>query len=142
MDNLNVDLIKKLKSNITRKLNIKDETIDIKNLYGVFISDDNNFIICKEELSCLREFFTGEIIDFSEVRFNERVYSWRESGMHYSFNLNGLYFCISLINLLGMRYKDGKISKRELSNLYSIVNEYLKENPEFVNQLIENEKVR
>ena len=145
MDILNVDLIKKLESNITRKLNRQDDVVDIRNFHGVFIQKDNRFIICKEvgvKEPCLREFFTGEIIEFSEVRFSTTVYSWRESGMHYSFLLNGLYFCLPLVNLLGMCYKDGKARKSDLSHLYSIVNEFLKDNPEFVNQLIENEKVR
>ena len=142
MDILNIELISKLKNNITRKLNNQDEIEDITNFYGVFISDDNKFIICKEESGSLREFFTKEFVDFSEVRFNERVYPWRKAGMQYSFNLNGLYFCLPLVNLLGKHHKDGKVNKKDLTYLYCIVNEYFKKNPEFVNNLIENEKIR
>ena len=145
MDNLNVDLIKKLKSNITKKINKQDDIVDIRNFYGVFIPDDNKFIICKEvgvKEPHLCEFFTEEIIEFSEVRFYETVCSWRKAGMQYSFNLNGLYFCLPLVNLLGKNYKDGKVNKKDLTYLYCIVNEYLQKNPEFVDELIKNEKVR
>ena len=53
-----------------------------------------------------------------------------------------MYFCLPLVNLLGINHKAGKVNNKDLTRLYSIVNEYLKENPEFVNKLIENEKIR
>ena len=64
MDILNVNLIKKLESNITKKLNNQDDMVDIRNFYGVFIPKDNKFIICKEvgvKEPRLCEFFIGEL---------------------------------------------------------------------------------
>ena len=129
MNMLNEELISKLKNNILKKQNRQDDIIDIRNFYGVFIPDDNKFIICKEvgiEELDLREFFTGEIIDYSKVVFYETVCSWRESGKHYSWLLNGLYFCLPLANLLCKNHKDGNVNKKELECLYCIVNEYIK----------------
>ena len=146
MDKLNVELISKLKNNVTRKLNRQDDIIDIRNFYGVFVpGDDNKFMLCKEvgiEEPDLREFFTGEIIDYSQVIFYKTVCSWRESGKHYSINLNGMYFCLPLVNLLGKNHKGGKVNNKDLAYLYSVVNEYVKKNPEFIDKLIENEKIR
>lgn len=142
MDILNIELISKLKNNITRKLNNQDEIEDITNFYGVFISDDNKFIICKEESNCLCEIFTKEFIDYFEVRFNKIIYPWREAGMQYSISLHGMYFCLPLVNLLGKHHKDGRVNKKDLAYLYCIVNEYVKKNPNFINELIENEKMR
>ena len=53
-----------------------------------------------------------------------------------------MYFSLPLINLLGKNHKNGKISKKDLGYLYYIVNEYLKKNTEFIDELIENEKIR
>ena len=114
---------------------------------GVFIPEDadDKFIICQEVNigePFLREFFTGEFIDYSKVVFYKTVCSWRESGKHYSAALDEMYFCLPLVNILGKHHKDGKVNKKDFAYLYSIVNEYIKKKPEFVNQLIENEKMR
>ena len=50
--------------------------------------------------------------------------------------------CYPMVNLIGKYHKDGKITKKDIAYLYCVINEYLKENPEFINQLLESEKTR
>lgn len=142
MDISNAKLIERLRDNTLRNINEPNNSVDVSKLYGVFIPDDNKFIICEEEENYLREFFTGEFIDSIEIRFSKKVYPWRKSGKQYSFNLKGVYFCIDLGDLLYGHTKDGKTHKKDITYLYCIVNEYVRKNPEFIDKLIENEKIR
>ncbi len=145
----NKELISELKSVISNKINNENEMVTINNLYGIFIEADDNeqkFIICKEEKFShsdgpyLSEFFTGEYVDRYEVRFSEIVCPWHKAGRHYFLHFLKMVFCLPLVSLLGECCIDGKVSKKELSNLYCIVNEYIKENPNFIDKLMENEK--
>lgn len=152
MDILNEELISKLKNSVSRKLNKQDDLIDIRNLYGVFIDsydrrkNMNTFVICKEiickqndlEYPCLQEFFVGQIIDNAMLTLP----GWRSTGDFFSTNLNGMCFCLPIVNLLGKHHKDGKVNKKDLAHLYYIVNEYLKKNKEFTSELIRNERMR
>ena len=145
----NKKLISKLKNVVLDKINNENEMLNISNLYGIFIEGDaqeQKFIICKEEKYSyseaphLSEFFTGEYIDNHEVRFNEVVCQWHKPGRHYSLHFLKMYFCLPLVSLLGECCVDGKVSKKELLDLYCVVNEYIKENSNFIDELIENEK--
>lgn len=124
----------------------KKHMIDVNFIYGIFLPKNNKFIVCKEEKYqsskdlCLLDFFTNEIISYSYVKFDDIVCYWHNCGKIYLDCLNDLGFCLPIINLLGKQCKDGKVSKKELSNLYCIVNEYIKENPNFIDELMENEK--
>lgn len=142
-------LVSQLKNNISNKMNNEKEMVNINNLYGIFIEADDyeqKFIICKEEKYSysdgphLSEFFTGEFVDNYEVRFSEIVCPWRKTGRQYFLHFLKMGFCLPLINLLGQQCKNGKVDKKELSYLYCVVNEYIKENPNFVDELMENEK--
>ena len=142
----NKELISELKNTILNKINNENEMININDLYGIFIKTDKfeqKFIICKEkgtEGPYLYEFFTNEYIDRFEISCSEVVCQWRKPGRHYFLKFLKMGFCLPLKNLLGERCLDGKVSKKELSEFYCIVNEYIKENPNFIDKLMENEK--
>lgn len=145
----NKQLISELKNVVSDKMNNENEMVNINNLYGIFIEADDNeqkFIVCKEEKYSysegphLSEFFTNEYIDRYEVRINEIVCPWHNAGRHYFLHFLKMGFCLPIVNLLGKHCIDGKVSKKELSDFYRIVNEYIKENPNFIDELIENEK--
>ena len=149
MENLsykNKQLISELKNVVSDKMNNENEMVNINNLYGIFIDADETeqkFIICEEkgnEEPRLHEFFTLEYIDKYEVRFSEVVCPWRKVGRHYFWHFLKMGFCFPLTNLLGECSIDGKVSKKDLSDFYRIVNEYIKENPNFIDELMENEK--
>jgi len=146
MNDVNEKLISRLKSNVTKKLNNQNEMIDTNNLYGVFIGGNHNkFIICKEcdlEEPFLREIFTGEYIEYSEVRLGNVICPWKKTDISLSWHFNALVFYLPITKLINIKNKDGRVSKTELSNLYSIVNEYLRKNSEFIGKIISNEKIK
>ena len=142
----NKELISELRNVVLDKINNENEMVNINNLYGIFIQADEleqKFIICKEkgtEGPYLYEFFTNEYVNRFEISCSEVVCQWRKPGRHYFLKFLKMCFCLPLKNLLGEHCIDGKVSKKELSNLFCIVNEYIKENPNFIEELMENEK--
>lgn len=127
----------------------ENDTIEVKKMYGVFLKN-NKFIICKEKQTSnnddfnLVEFFTDDFIEFNEVRFGEKIYPWRKRGSHFSFRVNELIFVVPLKELLGKFSVKEVVSEKDVANLYTNVNKYVKENPYFVKQLFddENKKIR
>lgn len=142
----NIQILNKLKEHSLAKLNNDNEIIDLNSLYGMFIAGKNKFIFCKEDkfdgddTFCLIEFFTKECVAINAVIFDNIIYPWRKSGRSFSGHFNDLIFYISLQELLGENYKNKDFTKKDLSYLYCIINEYLKENPNFINELFKNEK--
>lgn len=142
----NIQTLKDLKETALSKINNNDEIIDLSSIYGMFLPRGNKFIFCKEEkfegdnALLLREFFTNEYVASNEVRFGDIVYPWRKTGRKFSLHFNDLVFYVSIADLLGESYINKNFTKKDISHLYCAINEYLNENPTFVNQLLENEK--
>ena len=143
-NDLIIELIKSFEKNEN-----KNNIIDINSLYGIFL-ESNKFFVCKEEKSTysdnlhLLEFFTDEFVESSKIRFNELVCPWHEGGKKYSLHFLGRAFYVPIVELLEENSIDEVISKKDILYLYGNINEYLRENPNFVEQLFynENEKVR
>ena len=124
-----------------------DDAINLDLMYGVFLLKSNHFMICKEknlyisEYSKLREFFTGELVAHG-LQKKEKC-PWRQCG---KFTLNATKnletgFSISITKLLSKFSLLTKIeNEKDLAYLYLNVNKYIKENPNFIDELIENEK--
>lgn len=140
MENNN-EVLKKL---ITSLQKTEEEIIDVDLLYGIFFKN-NKFIICKEKESeysdeiDLQEFFTKEIIEFQECRLGRIVYPWHER-IHFFFMSNALGYCVPVRELLGKLPNDALVSGTDISNLYMNVNNYIKNNPNFIEDLFNAEK--
>lgn len=124
-----------------------DNAINLDLMYGVFLLKSNHFIICREnnlgisEYPNLREFFTGELVAHG-LQKKEKC-PWRQCE---EFILNATEnletgFSISITELLSKFSLLTKIeNEKDLAYLYLNVNKYIKENPDFINELMENEK--
>ena len=141
-------LIKQLTNSVSEKIDNKKEMTNVNDMYGIFLKNNNNFIICNEKKfrssdePHLSEFFTDTVVDFPEVRFNKTIFPWREGGkiLMYGNQYLGLAFCVPIRDLLGKYIIDGECNKKYISELYASVNEYLIENPNFVQELLEGKK--
>lgn len=133
------------------KMNDKDNVFDINSMYGIFLSKNNEFIICKEDRKkiCsnehfnLNEFFTDENIEYSEVGLEGISYPWR-SGKFYSRILVTMAYAVPVEELLDKFFVDKVVTEKDIACLYVNVNKYIKKNPNFIKQLFneENKKVR
>lgn len=141
----NSKLIENLKSSVSGKME-NNEIIDVNPIYGIFLPKDNKFIFCKEdkfrpnEDFHLEEFFTNEYIESGEIRLGKIIYPWRKTGRQFSWHFNDIVFYVSFVDLLEKYSIDGVCRKKDIAYLYYNINEYLKENPKFIEQLLENEK--
>ena len=142
----NIKILNDLKESSLAKLNNDREITDINSLYGMFLTEKNKFIFCKEDkfegddTFHLVEFFTNEYVASNELRFSDIVYPWRKAGRQFSLHFKDLIFYVPIVDLLGESYINKNFTKKDISHLYCAINEYLNENPTFVNQLLENEK--
>ena len=141
----NIQLLKELKEVSLAKLDNDNEITDINSLYGMFITEKNKFIFCKEDkfegtdTFHLVEFFTNECIASNAVIFDDIVYPWRKAGRQFSLYFNDLIFYVPIVDLLSECSTKEVFTKKDISHLYCIINEYLKENPDFISQLFKNE---
>ena len=141
MENNN-EVLKKLIKSLEKT---EEEIIDVDILYGIFFKN-NKFIICKEKISeyrgeiDLQEFFTKENVEFQECILGKIFYPWQKVGIHFFFMSNDLGYCVPVRDLLGKLPKDAQVSGTEISNLYKNVNKYIKNNPNFIEDLFNAEK--
>ena len=139
----NVDV---LKQNISGKMNSQDELVKTHNLYGVFSDDilgNNTFIICEETLFVSKQCSTIRLSNFfdkaivSEVIINDKkdvILPWNSKK---SFVIGGYKKAIAfpIEDLLTRNCLNGITTKKNLTVAQDVINEYLKENPDFVEQL-------
>lgn len=141
----NIQILKDLKETALAKLNNGNEIIDLNSLYGMFIPRGNKFIFCKEDIIegydtlYLVEYFTNECVASNKAGHSDFINHWGKTGRTYSWYFNDLIFFVSMVDLLGESSIDKVLTKKDISHLYCVINEYLNENPTFVNQLLENE---
>ena len=94
----------------------------------------------------LFEFFTDEYFMHAHEKNNKEICSWRKGGKVYLDCIENLemVFCVPIIDLLDKFTVNKVTTEKEVLNVYKNVNKYLKENPEFIQQLFdsETEKVR
>ena len=127
------------------EMNAKNNKVDISSMYGVFLSKNNKFIVCKEDKFrpdddfYLKEFFTNEPLEFSEVRLNKTIYPWR-SGRHYSWHFIEMAFSTPIVELLGKFSVNEVVTEKDIACLYANVNKYINENPDFIKELFVEEK--
>lgn len=141
--NVNESVVDVLKQNISKNLNFGDQLVETNKLYGIFLSN-NEFVICKEDSSIINSnaseislfnFFTNEIItkilayDYDELPFpfgNKKIFDIDEG-------VEAIGFPISFF--LKNHCKNGVTTKKNLIVVFHIVNQYLKENQTFINDL-------
>lgn len=131
------------------EMNIQNNEIDLNSMYGIFLSESGNFIICKEceipqdDNLYIKEFFTNERIERGEVRLSRNIYPWRE-GRFYSWHFLEMAFSVPLIDLMGKISENETVTEKDLACLYAYVNKYINENDNFIDQLFnnDNQKVR
>ena len=85
----------------------------------------------------LKEFFTNEPIDFSEVRLSRTIYPWR-SGRYYSFKFLTMAHSVPIVELLGKNVD--AVTEKDIACLYANVNKYINENPNFIKKLFDEEE--
>lgn len=129
----------------------KDNIIDVNSMYGIFL-DNNKFIVCKEDYFYhskhpdLFEFFTHERVGHGHIGHSEIICNWRKGGKIYLDGVNQFQmgFCVPLTELLIKFPKNGVTTEKDLAYIYLNVNKYIRENPDFVEQLFssKNEKTR
>lgn len=135
-----------LKQNISGKMNSQDELVKTYNLYGVFSGDilgNNTFTICAETLCVfkhcstirLSNFFDNAII--TEVIINDKkdiILPWNNEK---TFVIGGYKRAIAfpIEDLLTKNCLNGITTKRNLTVAQDVINEYLKEHTNFVQEL-------
>lgn len=126
-------------------MNSKNDKVDINSMYGVFLSENDRFIVCKEDKFrpdddfYLKEFFTNMPIDFGEVILSKISYPWRK-GTYYSFKFLKMAYSVPIVELLGKFSVSEVVTEKDIACLYANVNKYINENPNFIKQLFDEEK--
>ena len=127
------------------KMAATNNKVDINSMYGIFLPNNDRFIVCKEDkfhaddYFYLKEFFTNEFIAFNEVGISGIIYPWRR-GRHYSLKFLTMAYGVPIVDLLGKFSVNEAVTEKDIACLYANVNKYINENPNFIKQLFDEEK--
>lgn len=144
----NIEIIDGLKEDIKSKINFQDELINTNNLYGLFIND-NTFMIAKGNTTkhqyctsyIIENFITSRLISYGVIEHSKGTKApWENEFMNIK-NSDLTAFVIPVKELLNKHIKNGVTTKKNIVALFDTVNEYIKENPNFIDSLF-TENVR
>ena len=142
LNNINETMLQSLKQIVKEKMNIKKDLVAVDNLYGLFLSN-NTFIIAKQitigdeyyTTYKLENFFTKGFIDYAIVDHIEESYlPWEDMGL---FSVaKGLQAVAFPVETFLVKYiEKGVTTKRNMTVLFNVINQYIKENPMFINEM-------
>ena len=143
--NKNENTINILKQNISSNLDSQDFLVETKDLYIAFL-EDNTCVICEEyfedlgeyQKSILYNYFTGESISSKIIDKFPKVQIPHTKSFKTNDHLRGIIVPIELF--LNNFIKRGLVSEKNIITTYNTINEYIKENPTFVNYVFEGKE--
>ena len=140
--NSNPTIINVLNQNIKDKIKARDELVRTHNLYGIFLSN-NTFVIAKEisdqkeycTVYTLENFFTERIVTYTVVDNAAKLHLPWEGNKKFIPNLDLEAIAFPIVTFLNNHIEHDVTTKRNITVLVNAVNEYIRENPTFIDSV-------